>query len=395
MVDRLLVDALRRGDRTLLEQRRAADSIDLRGADFRNSDLRLLDLSGLDLLGANFSRTRINQVDFRRAMLARTSFESADVTAVAFDEADASYSSFRNAQIRRAAGATGANDNVTFRHTYLNGSSFESAALDAIDLTSATLYNANFTDALLSGIGVDNATFRHAVFGRTIFRNVDLQRATDLEVTTHAAPSTLGHDTIRASAGNISARFLRGCGLSDYEILVAGLFRQGLGGSELSEALYAVMDAYGVKSIQMQPLFISYSHQDAEFVDVLSTYLSSNGIRHWRDKHGLKAGRLETQIAREISLHPVVLLVLSKNSAQSDWVEWEVSMARDLEKKTGRDVLCPVALDAEWRSSPWPAVLRRQIEDYYIIDFSRWQEPALFNEQWLRLLGGLSLYYAR
>ena len=63
----------------------------------------------------------------------------------------------------------------------------------------------------------------------------------------------------------------------------------------------------------------------------------------------MKAGRIETQIDRAIRQNPTVLLVLSENSLNSDWVEHEVRTARGLEKEIGRDVLCPVALDDSWK----------------------------------------------
>ena len=45
-----------------------------------------------------------------------------------------------------------------------------------------------------------------------------------------------------------------------------------------------------------------------------------------------------------------MILVLSKESVKSDWVENELDMARAKEKAEGRAVLCPVALDDAWKS---------------------------------------------
>ena len=107
----------------------------------------------------------------------------------------------------------------------------------------------------------------------------------------------------------------------------------------------------------------------------------------------MKAGRLETQIDRAIRFNPTVLLVLSEHSVESDWVEWEVRKARELEKELKRDVLCPVALDAAWKSCPWPGRLRAQIEEYNILDFSAWRDAASFERQFGKLLDGLKLFY--
>ena len=88
-----------------------------------------------------------------------------------------------------------------------------------------------------------------------------------------------------------------------------------------------------------------------------------------------------------------MLLVLSEHSVESNWVEWEVSQARKLEKELRRDVLCPVAVDEAWKSCRWPGPLRRQVEKYFILDFSAWEEPETFQGQFGRLVEGLGIFY--
>ena len=128
-------------------------------------------------------------------------------------------------------------------------------------------------------------------------------------------------------------------------------------------------------------------------MEVLEGELDAKGIRYWRDQHDMVAGRLERQIDRAITLNPTVLLVLSSNSVSSDWVEWEASKARELERRLGHDVLCPIALDDAWRSCDWPGPLRRQIEDYHILDFSQWADRATLQQQVAKLIDGLKLFY--
>jgi hypothetical protein len=79
----------------------------------------------------------------------------------------------------------------------------------------------------------------------------------------------------------------------------------------------------------------------------------------------------------------------------SDWVEHEVRKARSLEKELGRDVLCPVALDDSWKSSPWPERVMEQVLEYNILDFSAWQEESRFDDMFRRLVDGLNLYYQK
>ncbi len=189
--------------------------------------------------------------------------------------------------------------------------------------------------------------------------------------------------------------FLRGCGLSDWEIESAKLYKPGLSNDEIINITNQIFELRGERPLQISNLFISYSHADSAFVDKLEPKLIKKGIRFWRDVHDLKAGRLEKQIDRAMRLNPTVLLVLSKNSIQSDWVEHEVKSARELEKELSRDVLCPVSLDDSWKTpaGSWSQVLMDQVKKYNILIFSEWKDDARFNAMFGRLVEGLDLFY--
>ena len=87
-----------------------------------------------------------------------------------------------------------------------------------------------------------------------------------------------------------------------------------------------------------------------------------------------------------------MLLVLSEQSLNSDWVEHEVRTARQLEKDMERDVLCPVALDNSWKSSRWPKRIMEQIMEYNILDFSEWEDDVKFEGMFRKLIDGLELF---
>lgn len=144
---------------------------------------------------------------------------------------------------------------------------------------------------------------------------------------------------------------------------------------------------------QITPLFISYSREDSGFVDKIGEALEQRGINYWRDTKDMKAGNLEKQLDQALKDHPILLLVFSKDSVNSDWVEIEAVKARELEKRSGRDVFCPVALDNSWQTANWPAMLTYQIKKYYILDFSRWQDETEFQQQFGKLVDGLDLFY--
>ena len=201
------------------------------------------------------------------------------------------------------------------------------------------------------------------------------------------------HETIAISKGRIPEVFLRGCGLSDWEIESAKLYNPDLANHEIDEILYRVHDLRATQPLQISPLFISYSHADNAFVEKVEEHLNAKGIRFWRDVHHATAGRLEKQIDRAIRYNPTVLVILSENSVKSDWVQHEVRTARELEKETGRDVLCPVALDASWKESPWPERVMEQVMEYNILDFSEWEDDAEFGKLFKKLIDGLELFY--
>ena len=213
-----------------------------------------------------------------------------------------------------------------------------------------------------------NTTWRDTNFGFT-----DLSKTLDIETISHSGPSSVGVETIYLAKGRIPEVFLRGCGLDDAQIEFAKLANPDLSNEEINSILYRLYDLRATQ-VQISPLFISYNQADNNFVEKLGNYLTQKGVRYWRDIHDMKAGRVEKQVDRAIRQNPTVLLVLSKNSMSSSWVEHEVRTARELEKDLGRDVLCPVALDDSWKTSPWPQRVMEQIMEYNILDFSGWRD---------------------
>jgi hypothetical protein len=272
----------------------------------------------------------------------------------------------------------------------LRGADFSSAKLVETNLMHADLQGATFTEAIFG-----NTKFADARTGRTVFSGTDLSSAGGLEGVVHYGPSIIDMESLKKSSGRIPAKFLRGCGLSDWQIEAVKLYQPDLSNEQINDILYAIHGLRASQAIQINPLFIAYSHEDTLFVNEFEHYLNEKGIRFWRDVHHATAGRLETQVDRAIRLHPIVLLVLSANSTESDWVQHEVRLARRLELETGRDVLCPIALDAAWKDCSWPERIREQIEEYNVLDFSNWKDAYSFQHMFLRLITGLDLFYGK
>jgi hypothetical protein len=240
----------------------------------------------------------------------------------------------------------------------------------------------------------DGADFDTAICWDTFFVALDLSHAQHLERCFHRGPSTVDRRTL-ALSGELPRPFLQGCGLSGWEIDLARLYSAKISPSDISEVLRSVKSSRSTQGIQRNSLFISYSHADRHFVDGIEKALTDAGVVYWRDAHDAPAGPLERIVTKAIEQNPVVLLVLSKNSVESDWVEFEAQEARKLEKKLKRNVLCPVALDDSWKSSAWSAVLRNQIVKYNILDFSNWRDKGFMTLQFQKLLSGLALFYSK
>ena len=297
---------------------------------------------------------------------------------------------------------------IDFINSYLNESDLSKADLSRAnfsgsDLSGTNLYLTKLSGANLGGTKLTGANFNKtnlkevdlsgAILGNTTFSQIDLSKTYGLEKIVHISPSNISTSTIQLSKGEIPEVFLRGCGLSDWEIESAKLSKPSLSNQEINNIIYKIFDLRASQSIQVSPLFISYSHADTPFIEKLETYLLQKGIRFWRDIHNATAGRLETQIDRAMRQNPTVLLVLSENSTTSDWVEYEASLARQIEKEIGKDVLCPISLDDSWKTAKWSARLMKQIKEYNILDYSNWKDDKAFTQVFNKMISGLDMFY--
>lgn len=340
------------------------------------------ELDGAQLIGADLRKTDLRGIDLRDADLSASDLSDADIGHI-YVASELRTSELGGADLR------GAN---------LSRANLMMAGLILADLRDATLAGADLRLADLRRAELDSADLTTAMLklarvGGTVFSNLDLSQTKGLEELSHLGPSRISVDTLTRSAGTVPESFLRGCGLSDWEIETAKLYAPNLGEDEITSILYEIDRIRGESPIRVNPLFISYSHADTAFVNALEAQLDRKRVRYWRDVHDLKAGKIETQIERGIRLNPTFLLVLSKNSVSSDWVEWEAGRARELEKELKRDVLCPIALDDAWKTAEWSGALRQQIQKYYIVDFSHWRNADGFANSFDKLIDGLGLFY--
>jgi uncharacterized protein YjbI with pentapeptide repeats len=372
----------RQKDKSIVPWKEYKTKVDLMEADLNEDDLTKANLREADLTKANLVRAILSHADLAGAILFNAKLGGADLSHAHFLVADLSHADLSHARLS---------------HADLDHADLNNADLRYADLSDTILRGADLRYADLRGADLQEANLIQIHVGGTDFPDLDLRYAKGLETIVHDGPSIIGTDTLTRSAGSIPDVFLRGAGLSDWEIESAKLYNPDLTNDQVAQIQYRVYELRATQALQISPLFISYSHGDSEFVDRIGDCFNKKSIRYWRDIHDMKAGRLEKQIDTAIRQNPTVLLILSKNSLNSDWVEHEARTARALEKDLGRDVLCPIALDSTWNSKDnrWPRHVMEQIMEYNILDFSTWQDDSTFDRTFRKLIDGLELFYKK
>jgi cellulose biosynthesis protein BcsQ len=135
--------------------------------------------------------------------------------------------------------------------------------------------------------------------------------------------------------------------------------------------------------------FLSYSSKDDAFARKLHTDLTELGIQCWFAPHDLPIGaKIRQGLDAAINAHDKVLLILSKNSIASTWVEKEVETAFEREATAGETILLPLRVDDEVMTTgaAWAADIRRQRN---IGDFVRWADDREYKSALDRLVTSL------
>ena len=261
---------------------------------------------------------------------------------------------------------------ANLRKADLRAADLRAAHLSGADLSTANLAGANLSEAELL-----EANFSHVKLSYTIFAFVDLSTVTGLDACHHGGPSSLDASTLMRSK-NLPEVFLRGCGLPDKFIeYIPSLFNES--------------------ALQFYSCFISHSTRDAEFVNRLFNDLQGEGVRTWYAPEELKGGeKLYDQIDSAIRLHDKLLLVLSEQSLQSEWVLTEIRRCRKAEKREGTRKLFPIRVVDMETIQDWECFdadsgkdLAVEVREFFIPDFSHWKDHDSYKEAFDRLLRDL------
>lgn len=93
-------------------------------------------------------------------------------------------------------------------------------------------------------------------------------------------------------------------------------------------------------------VFISYSHRDKKFVNLLTNRLREHNIDVWLDSKEISIGsNIAERIKNGISNVDFFILILSKNSADSKWVNYELSATILNEISRQETIILPVLIE--------------------------------------------------
>jgi hypothetical protein len=117
----------------------------------------------------------------------------------------------------------------------------------------------------------------------------------------------------------------------------------------------------------MEKVFLSYSHKDRFFAELLQLKLESEGVNVWRDRTSLRAGeQWRSAIDVGVSEASIIIFVASNASCESHYVtyEWASGMGK------GKPVLPIIIEDCSWH----PKIEPLQYLDFRQHDQSSWQQ---------------------
>ncbi len=320
--------------------------VNLFRADLRRTDLRRANLIRAYLANANLSGANLGRANLREATLCSTNLSRVCLIETNLVDANLYGANLYNADLRRA--------------------DLRRANLIRAKLVGANVGRTNFHESDLQEANLTNANA-----DLTYFVDVDLSQIEGLESVQHAGPSEISISTIYRSGGKIPEIFLRGAGIPD--VFIANM-----------KSLVAAMGP-----IEFYSCFISYSSKDHAFADRLYADLQANGVRCWFAPEDLKiGGKLRPSFDEAISLHDKLLVVLSKNSVKSPWVEKEVETAFEKERQQNRTVLFPIRLDDAIMETheAWAADIRRTRN---VGDFRNWKNHDSYKKTLDHLLRDL------
>lgn len=298
-------------------------------------DLRNVDLSATQLSFVQLPRADLYAANLRNTLLCNSNLRYTDLS-----HADLSYANLSHADLSHAD-------------------------LTSANLSDTNLYYANLNDAIFRETVLSNTNLSHALLRNTTFANVDLSTSIGLDTAYHHGSSTIGLDTLSRSKGNISAAFLRGV--------------------KVHENMLTSISESGIAAFDYFTCFISYASEDLVFAQKLHDALQREGVWCWFAPYSLRGGDyFRARIDRAIKQCDKLLFIFSQHSLASEWVRYEVELARQKERKhKSTGVIVPICLDTTLLDKPgWAAFISSK---RHVRRFENWKQFHAY-QQALQLL---------
>jgi uncharacterized protein YjbI with pentapeptide repeats len=331
-------------------------------ADLAEANLIEADLTEANMINVNLDSANLYKANLRSARLCNAILNYATLSEANLNMADLSDSMVIHAKFIKAS----------LYDTILWGVNFYHTNLCEANLKKATLIDANLTNTILKKSNFENASILS-----TKFSEVDLSQTEGLDKLKSGGSSSVDHVTLIKSK-NLPEKtlkaFLESCGMPEQFIDYIPSMVQSL------------------DPIQYYESFISYGGEDKKFVERLHHDLKAKKVRCWFASEDAVPGKnIKKTINTQIRLRDKLILVLSKNSIQKDWVVYEAKEALREEKRRGKPILIPIMLDDaiftyHGPDSTWVNKLReRFIGDFRGCD----RDDALYKKAFERLLKSL------
>lgn len=327
--------------------------MDMSCADFSYRDFREVNFSRSDLRHSNFSSANLRKTVFHKSILGYVEFTNADLSESDLSHSNLSYAGLSETKLNHA----------NLCNAFLFTTNLRGSDLTCADLTNAALFSANFT-----GANFDKTKLSSTYLAQTVFSLTDLSNAIGLDQCVHMGYSVIDFITLIRSK-NLPIPFLRACGLP--------------------KELINYLPSLAVEAVGRYSCFISYSSKDQEFASLLHKNLENKGIRCWYAPHDLRIGsKIRPTLDEQIQVHDKLLLILSSNSINSDWVEQEVETALARERENKGTVLFPIRIDDDIMKvrSGWPSLIKNT---RHIGDFLNWKKDDTFQRAFYKLLSDI------
>ncbi|MGH1363290.1 MAG: pentapeptide repeat-containing protein [Calditrichia bacterium] len=349
---------------------------------FEDVNLSEANLLWADLSMSNLKKAKLTETILVESNLVKTNLEKASLHAADLDEANLSLANLEGASLGWAN-----IEDADFSSANLKNASLSGANLKGINLESANLSMADLSWANLHYSKLSNASLYESILNETKLLNIALSNTKNLETCIHKGPSMLDTSTFSRS-GVLPEKFLKGCGLSDWEIEATKLYQKDLSDGQLIDITYKIAQIRIANPVQYYSCFISYSHANKKFARRLHDTLQDKGIRCWLDeKQMLPGDDIFEQVDRGIRGWDKVLLCCTEQSLTSWWVDNEIETAFNKEQKLMRErqrkVLSLIPLDLDgYLGNGWQSAKKTQVRSRLAADFRGWEnDDSIFEAQ--------------